>query len=159
MYNSRAITLTIIIAFMLSMIPLPEWASAKRPDLVALVLIYWAMAEPTRVGVTIAWLIGLLVDVSHGAILGQHALGLVIVVYLVHLQHLKLRVASLIQQAIVIFILLLLKQLIVIWVDGIMGIDSSTWSYFVASLVGAMLWPWIYIILRDLRQKSSYRAL
>lgn len=156
--NTRLSTLTIIAAFVLSMMPLPDWAQAFRPDWVTLVLIYWVMALPANIGVTIAWCVGLMLDVSHGAILGQHALGLVLVIYVVHSQHQRLRVASLVQQAIVIFILLLMKQAIVLWVSGIMGHPPDSWLYFMSSLTGALFWPWIYIILRDLRRKFAYKS-
>jgi rod shape-determining protein MreD len=157
--NLRVCALTIIAAFMLTIMPLPEWAQAFRPDWVTLVLIYWVMALPANIGVTIAWLLGLMLDVTHGALLGQHALGLVIVTYIVHSQHQRLRVASLLQQAIVVFFLLLLKQLLVLWVDGITGQAPDSALYFAPSLTGTLLWPWIYVILRDLRRRSGYRAI
>jgi rod shape-determining protein MreD len=156
--NIRAAILALFVAFMLTIMPLPEGIQEFRPEWVTLVLIYWAMALPSRTGVTVAWLAGLMLDVTHGAILGQHALGLTIVIYIVHLQHQRMRVASLVQQAIVIFFLLLLKQLIVLWVSGIVGRAPDTWLYFMPSLVGALLWPWLYIILRDLRRKFGYRV-
>ena len=156
--NFKIASLTLFVAFMLTIMPLPEWVVEFRPDWVTLVMIYWSMALPARTGVTIAWLAGLMLDVSHGAILGQHALGLMLVVYIVQLQHQRLRVASLVQQAIVIFFLLLLKQLIVLWVSGIVGHAPDTWLYFMPSITGAMLWPWIYIILRDMRRKFGYRV-
>ncbi len=156
--NFKIASLTLFVAFMLTIMPLPDWVVEFRPDWVTLVLIYWAMALPTKTGVTIAWLAGLMLDVSHGAILGQHALGLMLVIYIVHIQHQRLRVASLVQQAIVIFFLLLLKQLIVLWVSGIVGHAPDTWLYFMPTITGAMLWPWIYIILRDMRRKFGYRV-
>ena len=155
--NTRIGLLTIIAAFMLAMMPLPDWAIAFRPDWVTLVLIYWTMALPASIGVTIAWLAGLMLDVSHSALLGQHALGLVLVIYIIHTQHQRLRVASLVQQALVIFFLLLLKQALVLWVSGIMGHAPDTWLYFMPSLTSALLWPWVYIILRDLRRKFVYQ--
>lgn len=156
--NTRIGVLTIIFAFMLAMMPLPDWADAFRPEWVALVLIYWTMALPASIGVTIAWFAGLMLDVSHGSLLGQHALGLVLVIYIIHSQHQRLRVASLLQQAIVIFFLLLLKQALVLWVDGIMGRAPDTWLYFMPSLTSALIWPWVYIILRDLRRKFAYKT-
>jgi len=155
--SNRAAILTIIAAFMLAIMPLPSWAIELRPDWVTLVLIYWAMALPERIGVTVAWLAGLMLDVSHGSVMGQHALGLVIVIWVINMQHQRLRVASLLQQAIVIFFLLFLKQLLVLWVSGIMGRTPDSWLYFVPSLTGAMLWPWIYIVLRDIRRKFGHR--
>ena len=147
--------LTIIGAFMLAIIPLPDWAAEFRPDWVTLVLIYWAMAMPTKIGVTVAWFTGLLLDVSYGTLMGQHALGMVLVIYIIHLQHQRLRVASLLQQAIVIFILLLVKQLLSLWEDGMLGRATDSWLYFMPTLTSTLLWPWTYLILRDLRRKFS----
>lgn len=157
--NASIILLTIIAAFMLTIMPLPEWARPFRPDWVSLVVLYWVMALPTRVGVTIAWFLGLMLDVTHGAVLGQNALGLVLIAYIVHSQHQRVRLYSFLQQAIVIFFLLILKQLMVLWVSGIIGRAPDIGLYFAPSLVGALLWPWIYIILRDLRRKFVYRSM
>jgi len=145
--------ITAIGAFMLAIMPLPDWAVEFRPDWVTLVLIYWAMAVPTRVGVTVAWFAGLLLDVSYGTLMGQHAVGMVLVIYIIHLQHQRLRVASLLQQAIVIFILLLVKQLLTLWVDGMLGRAPHSWLYFMPTITSTLLWPWTYLILRDLRRK------
>ena len=147
--------ITIIGAFMLAIMPLPDWAVQFRPDWVTLVLIYWAMALPTKIGVTMAWFTGLLLDVSYGTLMGQHAVGMVLVIYVIHLQHQRLRVASLLQQAIVIFFLLLLKQLLSLWVDGMLGRAPDSWLYFMPTISSTLLWPWTYLILRDLRRKFT----
>ena len=155
----RIALITIIAAFALAILPLPDWAAKLRPDWVTLALIYWAMALPSRIGVTFAWFAGVMLDVAHGAILGQHAVGLVLVVYIVLLQHQRMRVASLLQQALVVLALLLLKQLLVVWVNGITGHPTGGWLAFAPSLIGALLWPWVYIVLRDLRRKFVYQAM
>lgn len=151
----RVVLPTLVVALMLEMFPLPDWAQAYRPDWVTLVLIYWAMAIPEQVGVTVAWIFGLLLDVSQGAILGQHAIGLVLVIYLVHLQYLRIRVASLFQQAIVIFVLLMIKQLLVLWVSGIVGQAPDMGDYFMPSFIGALIWPWLFVVLRDVRRRFT----
>jgi rod shape-determining protein MreD len=152
----RVVPPTLILALMLVMLPLPEWAQVFRPDWVTLVLIYWVMAVPQRFGVIFAWILGLLLDVTQGAILGQHAIGLVLVIYIVQLQYLRIRVFSLVQQALVVFLLLLLKQLLVLWVNGVVGqAPENIASYFLPSLIGAMVWPWLFIILRDIRRRFT----
>ncbi|MCK4708547.1 MAG: rod shape-determining protein MreD, partial [Gammaproteobacteria bacterium] len=65
-----AILISLVIALMLNMLPLPEWANYARPDLVTLVLIYWAMALPQIAGVFLAFIFGLLLDVSQSTLLG-----------------------------------------------------------------------------------------
>ena len=147
--------ITIIAAFMLAIMPLPDWAVKFRADWVTLVMIYWAMALPSKVGVTMAWFAGLLLDVSYGTLMGQHAIGMVLVIYVIHMQHQRLRVASLLQQSIVIFFLLLIKQVLNLWVDGIVGRAPDISLYFMPTITSTLLWPWTYIILRDLRRKFT----
>ena len=69
--NLKVASLTLFVAFMLTIMPLPEWAIEFRPDWVTLVLVYWAMALPARVGVTIAWFAGLMLDVSQYGFQGR----------------------------------------------------------------------------------------
>jgi rod shape-determining protein MreD len=151
----RIIILSIIGAFMLAIMPLPDWAIEFRPDWVALALIYWIIAAPDKIGLTAAWFAGLLLDVSYGTLMGQHAVGMVLIAYVIQLQQQRLRVASLLQQAIVIFFLLLLKQLLTLWVDGMLGRAPDSWLYFMPTITSTLLWPWTYLILRDLQSKFS----
>ena len=147
--------ITIIVAFMLAIMPLPDWAVELRPEWVTLVLIYWAMTAPSKIGITAAWFTGLLLDVSYGTLMGQHAIGMVLVIYVIHLQHQRLLMASLLQQAIVIFALLFIKQLLILWVDGMLGRAPDSWLYFMPTITSTILWPWIYIILKDLQRKYA----
>jgi rod shape-determining protein MreD len=135
------------------MMPLPDWAVEFRPDWVTLVLIYWALAVPSKIGVTIAWFTGLLLDVSYGTLIGQHAVGMVLVIYVIHMLHQRLRVASLLQQAILIFFLLLVKQLLSLWVDGMLGRAPGSWLYFMPTVTSTIIWPWVYLILKDIERQ------
>ncbi|HIL21453.1 MAG TPA: rod shape-determining protein MreD [Candidatus Thioglobus sp.] len=66
-----------------------------------------------------------------------------------------LRVASLLQQALVVFVLLFVKQLLILWVDGMLGRVPGSWLYFMPTITSTLLWPWIYLILKDLHKKFS----
>lgn len=147
------IALTFIVAMMLTMVPLPDWAEFLRPEWVTMVLIYWCMALPERVGVGIAWIAGLLLDVIHGAVLGQYAMALSLVAYITLNLHQRLRIYPLAQQALVVLLLLLLQQLLVIWIKGFLGQSPNSLSYWVPSFTSMLLWPWLFLILRDVRRK------
>ena len=147
------ILLTLVAALGLAIFPLPSWARPYRPDWVLLVLLYWCMALPTRVGVGTAWTLGLLLDVLKGTLLGQHGLGLAVVAFLMLKLHQRIRVYPLWQQALSIGMLLTLNQLFMLWVNGILGRPGIDWSYWIPSLIGMILWPWIFILLRDLRRR------
>lgn len=151
----KVVVPTMVLALMLHMLPLPDWLAYARPEFVTLVVMYWVLAMPERIGVTIAWCVGLLLDVTQGAILGQHALGLVIVTYILQLEYQRIRVFSLVQQALVVFVLLLIKQVMVLWVYGLVGHAPNLQLYFLPSLIGAIIWPWVYLFLRNLRRKFS----
>ena len=152
----RVVLPCMIMALMLTMLPLPEWAQVYRPDWVTLVLIYWVMAMPEKLGIVFAWIFGLLLDVTQGAILGQHAIGLVLVAFFVQLQYQRLRVFSLLQQALVIFVLLMFKQQLVLWISGMVGqAPDNITSYFLPSVVGAVIWPWVFVLLRDIRRRFT----
>ena len=80
---------------------------------------------------------------------------MVLVIYVIHIQHQRLRVASLLQQAIVIFGLLFIKQLLILWVDGMLGRTPGSWLYFMPTVTSTVLWPWIYLILKNLERKFT----
>jgi len=151
----RIVIPALIVALMLNMWPLPEWLEHARPEWVVLVLIYWALAMPEQIGVTVAWFVGLILDVTQGAIIGQHAVGLVLVVFVINTQYQRIRVFSLAQQALVVLLLLLIKQALVLWVSGMVGQAPDIGLYFLPALTGAILWPWLFIILRDLRRRFT----
>ena len=96
------ISVTFIIAMILMLMPLPEWARPFRPEWLALALIYWSMTTPKNVGVGVAWMLGLCVDVIQGALLGQHALGFAITAYIAIRFHQRVRNYPLHQQALFI---------------------------------------------------------
>lgn len=148
------IAATFLVAFLLSMLPGPEWAEQFRPNWAGLVLIYWCMATPTRVGVGVGWLVGLMLDLLFGSLLGQHALAMAVIAYIAHRLHLQLRMFPLWQQAVAVLILLVINQLLVLWVKGVIGQASTLWPYWTSSIVGMVIWPLVFIILRDVRRRA-----
>ena len=151
--SGSVIVATLLFAILLTIIPLPEWARYLRPEWVILVLIYWCMATPGRINVGIAWLMGMVVDVIHGNLLGQHALAFAIVAFVTVKLHRQIRVYPLWQQALSVFTLVALNQLFVIWTRGLIDQAPDTWLYWLPSFTSALIWPWLYLILRDLRRK------
>ena len=106
------IYLSLVVGIILMILPLPEWVQTYRPHWVALILIYWSMAMPKRVGLWTAFIAGILVDVSQGTLLGQHAMGLVIIVFINQNFYQRIRVLALMQQALYVFLLLFINQII-----------------------------------------------
>lgn len=147
------IVLSLIVGLILMILPLPDGVQIYRPHWVALILIYWSMALPKRIGLWSAFITGLLVDASLGTLLGQHALALVIIVYININFYQRVRVLSLPQQAIYVFVLLTAGQVIVAWVEGILGRPVPLLAFVSAPFIGMLIWPWVFVILRDIRRK------
>ncbi len=151
--GGAVILITLLISLLLMLLPLPEWARPYRPQWYTLVLIYWTMALPQRVGVGSAWLLGVFVDVLTGTLLGQHALGLSVVAYVVLKVHQQVRLFPLWQQSLIIFFLLLLERVLALWIIGATHQPLPDYRYWLAPVIGMLLWPWAYIVLRDVRRR------
>ncbi len=143
------------VAMMLTVLPLPEWAGLWRPAWAALVLIYWCLAVPERVGVGSGFMAGLVLDALTGTLLGQHALGLSVVAFFAHKAHRWVRVLPLWQQGLGVFALVMLYELLVSWVSGMQGLAVDPWLWLAAPLTSTILWPWVFILLRDLRRRNA----
>jgi rod shape-determining protein MreD len=147
------IALTFTVAFLLAIHPLPEWLRWARPEWVALVLIYWVVALPQRIGVLVAFAVGLVVDLLEGAVFGQNALALSVVAFLSLILYQRVRLFNLWQQAAVVFMLLGINQLLVQWVQNVTSQGALTLSFLMPALMGALLWPGVFILLRYLRRR------
>lgn len=151
-YGSWMILLSFIAAFILSIIPLPTWAVEWRPDWVAMVLIYWCIAVPQRVSVATGWVAGLVEDVLSNVLLGQHALSLCIIAYFSVQMHRQVRVFPIWQQAFFVALLIISSRFPELWIRGILGKNTLGWSFAFPALTSMLLWPWLFILLRDIRR-------
>jgi len=151
-HGGTVILITFIIALLLTITPLPDWLRYVRPDWVGLVLIYWCLALPTRVGVGTGWMAGLLVDLLTGSLLGQHALSLTVVAWLTLKFHQRMRLFPVLQQAITVMVLLIVHQLLALWISRIIGRPAAPWFAWMPAITGMLLWPPVFLMLRGLRR-------
>ncbi len=155
--RNLVIYLSLLVALVLMILPLPDWAQIYRPNWMALVLIYWSMALPKRVGLWVAFFSGIILDTSLGTLLGQHTLALVVIVSLNLNFYQRIRVLALAQQAIYVFVLLLVNQVLVAWVEGVLGRATPLLAFFSGPFIGMLIWPWLFVVLRDIRRKALVR--
>lgn len=151
--GSFVILLSFAGAMFMNILPWWEIIDAFKPDWVALVLVYWVMAVPNRVGVLVGWVVGLFVDVLYGTLFGIHAMTFALIAYLIQMTYHRLRLFPRWKQsiniAVVIGIHMLLGQVLRGFVQPVSA-DLNYWT----PLLGAMLfWPWVFIFLRDVRRK------
>lgn len=113
--------IALLLAFVLSALPLPEVMAVARPALVPLVLVYLCLHAPHRFGIASAWLLGLLLDVSHASLLGQHALAMSLLAYGVLKLRDTLKLIPAWQQMFVLLPLWAGYQGLLLWLDGYAG--------------------------------------
>ncbi len=153
----HVVLITFMVALVLTVLPLPAMITGYKPEWVTLILLYWIMALPQRIGISIAWILGIALDVLRGALLGQHALALTVVAFIVSHLYLRLRMYPFWQQSVVIGFILLVYQVLLLWIYDMTSTVSITWSYWLPSLTGALLWPWLFMVLRNVRRKYNIR--
>ncbi len=150
---------TVLLALMLTLVPLPDALDPFRPDWVVLILIYWGMTAPRNYNVGSAWVIGILLDVAQGTLLlGQHALALCVIVYITIKFHLLMRVFPLLQLTATVFALLALYQFLLFWINGVAGETAPAISYWASVITGAIVWPFLSMFLSGVRFRAQTRA-
>ena len=148
------IVLTLALGLLFNLLP---WGSiAGVPDLTATVLAFWCIHQPRRVGIGIAWTLGLLLDVGNGALLGQHALGYAVLAFLAFAVHRRILWFPPWQQALQLLPLLLSTQLLTLVIRIAAGADFPGWTYFAGSFICAALWPVLsFLLLLPQRQAET----
>lgn len=142
---------SLLLAGVLAAVPLPEWANLVRPAWVPLVLIYWVIAMPHRIGVVSGWITGLMLDVLTGTVLGQNALALGLIAYIAYVLHMRIRVFPLWQQCLSILVLVGIYQLVSITVMRAVQITPWTFWYWVSVVMSAVVWPLVSMMMSYLR--------
>ncbi|MGI9210895.1 MAG: rod shape-determining protein MreD [Methylococcaceae bacterium] len=146
------VSVSLILAMCLRVIPWPKPWFFANPDWVALVLLYWTMAIPDRVGLGTVWVVGLMTDVLTGRIMGQHALAYSVSAYFGLKLYQRLRLYPLPQQSLWILLFLLVNQLLVLWTQKLAYLHLIDWTYWLPALTGAIVWPMILTLLRRVRR-------
>jgi rod shape-determining protein MreD len=144
------IVFTLAAAVLLNQLPWTAWNLWLRPDLVALVVLYWCVYDPRRVGFTTAFVLGLAMDVADGALLGQHALAYSMLAYSGIVMQRRIRTFPPALQVVYVIPLLVVADLIVV-----AGADFPGYRYFMGSLVGGALWPVLAALLRIPQRRKS----
>ncbi len=144
------IAATFFVGFYLAAIPMGRFEMA-RPDWVGMLIIFWVLVIPDRFGILVSFVIGLLFDTLAGTLLGLYGIVYAALAYTVLLLHARLKMYPLGQQALVVFLILgvthILAQWLKIWLMSLLSGEMQIWP----ALTSAMVWPWVYGILRTLQ--------
>ncbi len=148
-----AIAVTLFSALILEILPLPTWFLWCRPEWMLLVILFWVLFYPSWVSVGIAWCVGFTLDIFTSTLLGEHALAMTVVAYLLYRLHRQVRLFPLWQQSLLIAILVTLYQTIIFIIQGLIGQAPLTWWYWSSVWVSMLLWPCVVFLLRGWCEK------
>jgi len=152
------VVITLLVGLMLTIMPLPQIVESFRPDWLALLVIFWAMQLPRTWSVGTAWIIGIVLDVSYGTLLGQHALALCVIAFITVRFHLLMRVFPLSQLSATVFALLALYQFLLFWINGVAGVTAPSIDYWGPVITGTLIWPFLFMFLSGVRYRARSRG-
>ena len=139
------IAFSLLLAFTLNVVPAGR--QPGLPDVLAVVLMFWNVHQPQRVGVGVAFLFGLLMDVNDGALLGQHALSYTLLSYVAISMHRRLRWFGLAEQTLQVAPVFFAAHLVSLAVRLIAGDMFPGWVLLLAPAFEALLWPVAALLL------------
>ncbi|WP_159016704.1 rod shape-determining protein MreD [Cognatiluteimonas profundi] len=149
--NHWLLPLSVGLALLLGLLPLPASLQPFRPYWLALVVGYWLIEDPDRVGLGFAFAMGLLADLAFGGLLGEQALRLTVMAFILQRFRAQLRFFPLSQQALAIGGLLLNDRVVSAAVHLALGEPQLPWSFWWAPLLGMLLWAPVFLLLDTLR--------
>ena len=137
--NPAFIAMTLAAAFVLNLLP---WGRLMAiPDFVALVLVFWNIHQPRRVGMGVAFAMGLLIDVHSAARLGENALAYTLLSYGAIMLHRRVVSFPVFFQALQVLPLFAIAETVVLVVRLAVGTSFPGWQLFLESVTTALLWP------------------
>jgi len=142
------IVFTLIVALLANLLPWSGVALWIKPDFVALIVLYWCIEQPRKVGFTAAWVLGLVMDVADGTLFGQYALAYSILAYAGIVLHRRVLGFTGTAQVMHVVLLLLMNNLIVLVIRALAGAEFPGFQYFIGSLVAGALWLPLGVLLK-----------
>lgn len=149
--NAWVLPVSLLLALLLGLVPLPDTLQPLRPYWLALVLAYWVLEEPDRIGLGGAFMLGLVADLAFGGLIGEQAMRLVILTFILDRFRPRMRFFPLSQQAVTIGVLLLNDRVVALVIHLVLGAVQLPWSYWIAPALGMLLWAPLYLVLDALR--------
>ena len=138
--------------------PLPDSVHAARPYLLAMLLTYWLMETPLTVGLGTAFVLGLLADLTSATLIGEQAMRLVILAFLVQRFRARLRFFPLWQQALTVGFLLLNDRVVVAAIHAVTGEPQPPLVSWLSPALSTVLWPWLFVLLDLARLRARERS-
>jgi rod shape-determining protein MreD len=149
--NNWVLPVSVTIALLLGLLPLPMPLQPLRPYWLALVVAYWVIDDPERTGLGFAFALGLCADLAFGGLLGEQALRLVVMAFILRRFRAQLRFFPLSQQALAIGGLLLNDRVVAAVLHLMLDEPQLPGSFWWSPLTGMLLWPPVFVLLDRFR--------
>ena len=146
------VIISFVIALGLLLFPLPDFLVWWRPNWVLMVLIYWTMAIPHRVGIITGWSLGIITDVALSSVLGVHGLSMAIIAYVILIINNRLRLFPFWKQAFIVGLMVGLDLVVSLWIQNFISTQPRNATYWLPIFSSIFFWPWLFILLRDIRR-------
>ena len=150
---------TLAAALILQLIDLPYALALLRPMFVPLVLVYWVMVIPQPTGLFSAWLVGLMLDVLLGSVLGQHALGLTVMVFITLQVRGILTLYPIWQEALALMPIWFVYLFLMFWIDGATGHRADPLLLWLPLLTTGLCWPPAFALMNSLNRRAQHDPL
>ena len=163
MRGAWVILLSLLLALVLMVMPIPNSVPAEvgyaRPNWVLMVIFYWVIALPQRVGVIVGWCSGITLDVLLGTLLGLHGFCVMLTAWFAAAAYQRMRMYSVWQQSVVILLTTLVFQLVLMTLSGLL--TGSEWHLlqFLPAATSALFWPWVFLLLRMARRRFGVNKI
>jgi rod shape-determining protein MreD len=151
--NAWLLPVSLLLAILLGLLPLPGLLQPFRPYWVALVLAYWLLEDEDRAGLGLAFLVGVVADIAYGGLLGEQSLRLVVMAFILQRFRAQLRFFPMPQQVVAIGGLLFNDRVISAGLRLALGETQLSWSYWWGPLVGMLLWAPLFVLLDSMRRE------
>ena len=145
---------SLALAFFVMLLPLPEWLAALRPFVLAQVMVYWVLETPQRMGLGHVFLIGLLLDLATFSLLGEHPLRLLLIAAVVHALRNQFRFYPVWQQSLFLLAILYADLILLSLLRRFRDAPAPSAEAWFAPVLAFLLWPWLYMLLDNLRLRS-----
>ena len=143
--NPLFVWFSLLLAFGMNLVPLGR--NPAMPDFVALVLVFWNVHQPLRVGMGVAFMFGLGMDVHQSSLLGQHALSYTALSFFATMIHRRLLWFPVPSQALQVLPLFAAAHGVELLIRMIGGGIFPGWIMLLAPLAEALLWPVVSVLL------------
>jgi rod shape-determining protein MreD len=141
-------------AWFLMILPIPHDYQYYRPVFLSLVLIYWIFALPQSIGIFIAWVVGLGMDILGNGVIGQYALAMMIVAFFTRFLRYRIRLKPIWQQALAVSGLVGIGEFTRWLTQWLFGYPPHTLLYWIPTFLSIVWWPWMCRLLRLYEHKA-----